>query len=171
MRKIALKITCLAFCLLFVSGNLFAWWGGSAQALLLRIDAVFLVLFEDASVNIELGTPVPGGLPPDAVVNTSYGIYYTSLSSYKLVVGFYDFPPDPNLQFIVNVEAPTGAVSAGNVVFTSADAEGPAGEQACVTSIDPVNETGLQVTYTLHCTGVPAPMTQYMTVFIEFAVE
>jgi len=154
MIKIARKVICVVVALLFASGGLDAA-STDHQHIKIWVGEDFEMIFDTHTVQVIAPEPVPGGVPADATVNNSYSIY-TNLDTYKLVVGMVDFPADPNIELKMNADAPTGAVSVGEITWSSASVEGVAGEQDCITGIVPVCEAGIPIVYTLHCTGIPA---------------
>ena len=153
MWKLARKGICLVGCLLFASQSLFAWW--TDQSVVITINEEFELIFDTHTVQVILPDTAPGILPADAILNTSYSIY-TNIDTYKIVVSMVDFPADPNIELKMAANAPTGAVSVGEITWSSASVEGLPGEQDCITGIVPVTQAGIPIVYTLHCTGVPA---------------
>jgi len=152
MWKLARKGVCLVGCLLFASKILFAWV--DIQYLNIEIGEDFEINFDTHTVQVILPDTAPGVLPADGILNTSYSIY-TNIDTYKIVVSMVDFPDDPNIELKMAADAPTGAVSVGEITWSSASVEGLPGEQNCITGIVPVTQAGIPILYTLHCTGVP----------------
>jgi len=172
MCKIPRKALRLVFCLLFVSRALFGWI--DHQHVTLHIAWHFIILLDEAEVTFTVLPPNPpmGNLPADVVVNTTYGVYTNrETDDYKMVVGIYDFPADPALELRVNLTAPTGGVSLGDVVFTKDSTEGPPGAQDCVTGVKWLSQAGIGITYTLHCNGIPSPGSHQMSIYLEAVPE
>jgi hypothetical protein len=111
----------------------------SAQSVSIASDVVLVV----NSVNA-----VGGGLANDTD-STTYSI--SNSSSNKKLVARLSSPMPPNTTLKVQLAAPTGAVSAGQVTLTASD-------QTLVTGIGMVNQAGLDITFTLSAT-VRAPLT------------
>jgi len=153
MSNVIRKILCLVVCLLSASTMLLAA-NTDTQEVMLRVDRAVIAVFDEDYVTLTLGTPIPGGLPPDGTLEVTYG-FFANFEDFKMTVGVTGFPADSALELTVNVEPPTGSTGAGDIVFTSSTGSWPATRIDCITNVVMANQSGLKVNYTLHCNSIP----------------
>lgn len=169
--KIARKVICLVVCLLLVSNSLVAITTYVENHIKIWVSERIEIEIVDGHLHLILPDTVPGGLPADATANTTYGVYANS-DRYKIVAIMEFFPADPNIEVTMNADPTTGAVSVGDITWTSASVEGDPGMQDCITGIVPVTEIGIPLGFTLHCTGIPAPHSDdYMRITLRGILE
>jgi len=107
------------------------------------ISPVTLIeIASDVNLTIDSVNSIGGGLANDTD-STSYAI--TNNAGAKKLVGKLNAAMPANTTLAVNASAPTGGASAGSVTLTDSN-------QDLVTGIGAVNQTGVNITFTLSAT-------------------
>jgi len=155
MGRYALRVACVLG-LFFAAPLLFA--GEWANFFVdISVPAMCQVSFSGDVSDLRLIIPpIPGNLPDDAVDNsTTYAITTNNTVPYKITGQISTMPADRPLELKCTMAAPTGATSGGQKTWDVNNDNGdPAGIFDMVTDIDAVAQSGLGITWTLHCTGL-----------------
>ncbi|KPL00808.1 MAG: hypothetical protein AMJ91_03255 [candidate division Zixibacteria bacterium SM23_73_3] len=157
------KMKNLAACLV-VLGLLFGLIGlalaanTAQQTVTFQVDAIDEVSVSGNPANLVVNTATAGSQPDDDTDNsTSWAV--TTNGTNKKMTGDINVDMPANVTLQVNLTAPTGGSSAGDVSLSTTAAD-------LVTTITQVAESGLTITYTLSATidaGVVAQDTRTVT--------
>jgi len=128
----------LVWCQLGFAGNT------ATQTVTFEVQAINEISVSGNPGNLVVSTATAGSEPDAATDNsTSYSI--TTNQSSKKITGAIDLAMPANTTLQINLTAPTGGSSAGNVTITTTAAD-------LVTGIATVAESGLTITYTFSAT-------------------
>jgi len=147
MRKwIALLVTLI----LMLAANSLAIGGTTAnQTVTYKVQAIDQISVSGDPGPLIINTATAGQQPTDATdTSTTYAI--TTNGTGKKITGAIDTAMPTGVTLKINLLAPTGATSAGNVVLGIIAAD-------LVTGISQVAESGLTITYTLSATVAATP--------------
>jgi hypothetical protein len=130
-------------CLALACGTAFA--GNTAtQSVTFEVQAIDEISASGDPGALTISTATAGSQPTDATDNsTTYAV--TTNGTGKKITGDVDAAMPPNVTLQVNLAAPTGGSSAGDVSLSTTAA-------SLVTSVTGVAESGLGITYTLSAT-------------------
>jgi len=171
MGKYALKTACVLG-LLFIAPLVFA---ADWTNLFVDISVPSICQIDvSGGLTLELVAPAaPGLLPADDVdTSTTYAISSNNTAHYKITGQVSTMPDDRPLQLKCTMAAPTGATSGGEKTWDLNNDNGdPAGIFDMVTDIDATVQSGMGITWTLHCTAQPLPVWKNMTFTIQFIAQ
>lgn len=156
MRKLAVGVAVVGLVLGLIGLTLAA--NTAQQTVTFQVDAINEIAVSGNPGNLVINTATPGSQPDDDTDNsTSWDV--TTNGTNKKMTGDINANMPANVTLQVNLTAPTGGSSSGDVSLSTT-----AGD--LVTSITQVAESGLTITYTLSATiaaGTVAPDTRTVT--------
>jgi hypothetical protein len=150
MKTLALV---LVGCGLAISLGHLALAGSTAQqTVTYQVDAINEISVSGDPANLVVNSAIAGSEPvSDTDYTTSWAI--TTNQTARKMTGAINSDMPANVTLEINLIAPTGGSSEGDVSLSSADAD-------LVTSIETVAESGLTITYTLSATVAAGVVTQ-----------
>ena len=131
----------------------------ATQSASYEIQAINEVSLSAASITLTISEATAGSEPTDATGSSSYDITTNCATDGKILTAKLDSAMPSNTELKATFAAPTGGVSAGEVILT-------ASAQNVVTAIDAVAESDLSIAYTLTGTvaaGIVAADTKTLT--------
>jgi hypothetical protein len=134
------------------------------QTVTFQVDAINEVSVSGNPADLVVNTATAGSEPNDDTDNTTTWAVTTNESNKKMT-GSIDSNMPANVTLQVNLTAPTGGTSQGDVSLTTGDAD-------LVTGVATVAESALGITYTLSATvaaGVVAQDTRTVTLTLTDA--
>ncbi len=140
MVRFAIVLSLLTFgiCQVAVAGNT------ATQTVTFEVQAINEISVSGNPGNLIVNSATAGS-QPDAVSDNSTSYAITTNETTKKITGAIDTNMPANTTLQINLTAPTGGTSAGNVTLTTTAAD-------LVTSISQVAESGLTITYTFSAT-------------------
>jgi hypothetical protein len=145
---------------LWISGLSLAGNSGS-QTVTFQVAAINEIATSGSPAALVVSSALAGSQPSDAVNSvTTYAI--STNESTKKITGALDSAMPANTTLKINLAAPTGAASAGDVALTTTAAD-------LVTGISKVAESGKTITYTFSATvaaGVIPPTNRTVTLTV-----
>jgi hypothetical protein len=129
------------------------WAGNTAQqTVTYQVDAINEISVSGDPGNLVVNSATAGSEPDEDTDNTTTWAITTNQTARKMT-GAIDSNMPANVTLEINLTAPTGGSSAGDVSLSTSDAD-------LVTSIETVAESGLTITYTLSATVAAGVVTQ-----------
>jgi hypothetical protein len=150
MKKFVLGLFGLG--LIFGLNNLCIAGNTAEQTVTYQVDAINEISVSDDPGNLVVNSATAGSEPNEDTDNTTTWAITTNQTARKMTGSINsNMPPDVTLE--INLTAPTGGVSSGDVSLSTSAAD-------LVTSIETVAESGLTITYTLSATVAAGVVTQ-----------
>ncbi len=150
MRRLAIGLVVAG--LLFGSIGLVLAANTAQQTVTFQVDAINEISVSGNPGNLVINTATPGSQPTDDTDNsTNWAV--TTNGTNKKMTGDIDANMPANVTLQVNLVAPTGGSSSGDVSLSTTAAD-------LVTSITGVAESALTITYTLSATIAAGVVTQ-----------
>jgi len=143
----------LRIILLLISSSIF----GATQNITVSSTAINQLTLSAISGSLNINAAVAGFLPKDATATATYAL--TTNGTNMKILGQINSAMPISLQLLINLAAPTGATSSGNVAMGTTMTN-------LVTGITQVAQSGLAVTYTFHQTAdvlAGSPFTRTLT--------
>jgi hypothetical protein len=142
MRKLMVSMTVLGLALVLC--NLAIAANTAQQTVTFEVSAINEISASGNPGNLVVNTATAGSEPTDDVDNTTTWAVTTNGSNKKMTGAIgTDMPTNTTLE--VNLTAPTGGSSSGDVPLTSTAAD-------LVTGVSVIAQSGLSITYTLSAT-------------------
>jgi hypothetical protein len=130
-------------------------WAASSvnSTVTLQVNSITAISVSGNPGSLVIGTATAGSAPDAAVdATTTYSITHNNTSAHITAALNVAMPGTTTLG--VNLQAPTGGTSAGNVNLTAT-------AQNVVTSIGPTNQSGKTITYTFTATAADGILTSF----------
>jgi len=162
MKKLVVGL--LGLGLVFGFNSLTMAGNTAQQTVTYQVDAINEISVSDNPDNLVINSATAGSQPNEDTDNTTTWAITTNQTSRKMTGSINSNMP-ANVTLEINLIAPTGGVSEGDVSLSSIDAD-------LVTSIETVAESGLTITYTLSATVAAGVVPQAQkTVTITLTAE
>lgn len=156
MKKLATGVVVIG--LVFALIRLAVAANTAQQTVTFQVDAIDEVSVSGNPANLVVNTATAGSQPDDDTDNSTSWAVTTNGTNKKMTGGINANMP-ANVTLEINLVAPTGGSSSGDMSLSTTAAD-------LVTSIPPVAESGLTITYTLSATiaaGIVAQDTRTVT--------
>ena len=162
MKKLVLSVVGLG--LVFGLSSLAMAGNTAQQTVTYEVSAINEISVSGNPGNLVVNSATAGSEPNEDTDNTTTWAITTNQTSRKMTGSINSNMP-ANVTLEINLIAPTGGVSEGDVSLSSTDAD-------LVTSIETVAESGLTITYTLSATVAAGVVPQaHKTVTITLTAE
>jgi hypothetical protein len=122
------------------------------QTVTYQVDAINEISVSDNPGNLVINSATAGSEPNDTTDNSTTWAITTNQTARKMTGSINSIMP-ANVTLEINLTAPTGGSSAGDVSLSTSDAD-------LVTSIETVAESDLTITYTLSATVAAGEVAQ-----------
>lgn len=150
MKKLVLGLFGLG--LVFGLSGLAMAGNTAEQTVTYQVDAINEISVSDDPGDLVINSATAGSEPNEDTDNSTNWAITTNQTARK-ITGSINTAMPANVTLEINLTAPTGGVSAGDVSLLATDAD-------LVTSIETVAESGLTITYTLSATVTAGVVTQ-----------